>query len=414
METATLSHSLYDVDRFRRDFPILQRHVKGYPLVYLDNAATTQKPQAVIQALTQYYAQYNANIHRGIHSLAEEATAAFEATRDAVKDFLGAASREEIIFTRGTTESINLVAYTWVIQNLKPGDEVLISGMEHHSNIVPWQIACEKTGAQLKVIPVTEAGELDMEVFASLLSEKTKLVALVHVSNALGTLNPVEQVIEAAHAVGALVLLDGAQSTVHLDIDVQKLDCDFFACSSHKVYGPTGVGVLYGKKKWLEQMPVFQGGGEMIREVSFEKTSYNDLPYKYEAGTPNIADTIAFKAAIDYVQGIGRENIRRYEDELLAYATDAIESIEGVRLVGTAAQKTSVLSFVVEGAHPQDLGILLDNKGIAVRTGHHCAQPLMDRFGIPGTVRASLALYNTKDEITQLATALEKAIRMLK
>lgn len=414
METATLSHISYDVDRYRRDFPILQRHVKGYPLVYLDNAATTQKPQVVIQALTQYYAHYNANIHRGIHSLAEEATAAFEATRDAVKEFLGAATREEIIFTRGTTESINLVAYTWAMQNLKPGDELLISGMEHHSNIVPWQIACERTGAQLKVIPVTDSGELDMDSFAALLSEKTKLVALVHVSNALGTLNPVEQVIKAAHEKGALVLLDGAQSTVHLSIDVQKLDCDFFACSSHKVYGPTGVGVLYGKKKWLEQMPVYQGGGEMIREVSFEKTSYNDLPYKYEAGTPNIADTIAFKAAIDYVQGIGREKIRQYEDELLAYATDTIGGIDGVRLVGTAKQKTSVLSFVVEGAHPQDLGILLDNKGIAVRTGHHCAQPLMDRFGIPGTVRASLALYNTKDEITQLATALEKAIRMLK
>lgn len=414
METATLSHISYDVDRYRRDFPILQRHVKGYPLVYLDNAATTQKPQVVIQALTQYYAHFNANIHRGIHSLAEEATAAFEATRDAVKEFLGAATREEIIFTRGTTESINLVAYAWAMQNLKPGDELLISGMEHHSNIVPWQIACERTGAQLKVIPVTDSGELDMDSFAALLSEKTKLVALVHVSNALGTLNPVEQVIKAAHEKGALVLLDGAQSTVHLSIDVQKLDCDFFACSSHKVYGPTGVGVLYGKKKWLEQMPVYQGGGEMIREVSFEKTSYNDLPYKYEAGTPNIADTIAFKAAIDYVQGIGREKIRQYEDELLAYATDTIGGIDGVRLVGTAKQKTSVLSFVVEGAHPQDLGILLDNKGIAVRTGHHCAQPLMDRFGIPGTVRASLALYNTKDEITQLATALEKAIRMLK
>ncbi len=414
METATLSHISYDVDRYRRDFPILQRHVKGYPLVYLDNAATTQKPQVVIQALTQYYAHYNANIHRGIHSLAEEATAAFEATRDAVKEFLGAATREEIIFTRGTTESINLVAYTWAMQNLKPGDELLISGMEHHSNIVPWQIACERTGAQLKVIPVTDSGELDMDGFAALLSEKTKLVTLVHVSNALGTLNPVEQVIKAAHEKGALVLLDGAQSTVHLSIDVQKLDCDFFACSSHKVYGPTGVGVLYGKKKWLEQMPVYQGGGEMIREVSFEKTSYNDLPYKYEAGTPNIADTIAFKAAIDYVQGIGREKIRQYEDELLAYATDTIGGIDGVRLVGTAKQKTSVLSFVVEGAHPQDLGILLDNKGIAVRTGHHCAQPLMDRFGIPGTVRASLALYNTKDEISQLATALEKAIRMLK
>lgn len=414
MESTLVAHTIYDVERIRQDFPILQRQVKGHPLVYLDNAATTQKPQSVIQALTDYYSLYNANIHRGIHSLAEEATAAYEATRDTAKDFLGAASREEIIFTRGTTEGINLVAYTWGMQNLKAGDEVIVSGMEHHSNTVPWQIACEHTGAKLKVIPVTDAGELDMGAFGNLLNEKTKFVSVVHVSNALGTVNPVEEIIQKAHAVGALVMLDGAQSTVHLTINVQELDCDFFACSSHKVYGPTGVGVLYGKKKLLEAMPVFQGGGEMIKEVCFDKTTYNDLPYKYEAGTPNIADTIAFKAAMDYVQQLGRERIRQYEEELLAYATDSIGSLEGIRILAGNAKRTSVVSFVVEGAHPQDLGILLDNKGIAVRTGHHCAQPLMDRFKIPGTVRASLALYNTKEEITKLATALEKAIRLLR
>ncbi|MFN4314405.1 MAG: aminotransferase class V-fold PLP-dependent enzyme [Chitinophagaceae bacterium] len=414
METAVAKHTDYDVNLIRRDFPILQREVKGHPLVYLDNAATTQKPRQVIQALVDYYSNYNANIHRGIHTLAEEATAAFEATRDTVRTFIGAAHREEIIFTRGTTESINLVAYTWGMQHLKSGDEVLVTGMEHHSNTVPWQIICEQKGAKLKAIPVSETGELDMDAFRSMLSEKTKMVSVVHVSNALGTVNPVEEIIAAAHEAGALVLLDGAQSTVHLDIDVQALDCDFFACSSHKVYGPTGVGVLYGKKQLLENMYVFQGGGEMIREVSFEKTTYNDLPYKYEAGTPNIADTIAFKYALDYVMNIGRDRIRQHEDQLLKYATDLVGNIPAVRLIGQAANKTSVLSFVVDGAHPQDLGILLDNKGIAVRTGHHCAQPLMDRLCIPGTVRASLALYNTKEEIDKLATALDKAIRLLR
>ncbi|MBN8861947.1 MAG: cysteine desulfurase [Sphingobacteriales bacterium] len=413
MEVTTGIPVTYDVQAVRKQFPILSREVKGHPLIYLDNAATTQKPQAVVDSLLHYYTYYNANIHRGIHTLAEEATAAYEATRDAVKAFINAAVREEIIFTRGTTESINLVAYTWGMANVKAGDEIIVSGMEHHSNTVPWQLVCERNGARLRVIPVNEQGELDMEVFHSLLSEKTKLVSLVHVSNALGTINPVSEVIAAAHKAGALVMLDGAQSTVHMDIDVQALDCDFFACSSHKVYGPTGVGVLYGKKALLEAMPVFQGGGEMIREVTFEKTTYNELPYKFEAGTPNIADTIAFKAAIDYVTELGRARIRRHEDDLLQYATGLISDLDGVQIIGQAKEKTSVLSFIVKNAHPQDLGILLDNKGIAVRTGHHCAQPLMDRFCIPGTVRASFALYNTREEVDQLAKALKKAISLL-
>lgn len=413
MEVTTGIQVTYDVQAVRKQFPILSREVKGHPLIYLDNAATTQKPQAVVDSLLHYYTYNNANIHRGIHTLAEEATAAYEATRDAVKAFINAAVREEIIFTRGTTESINLVAYTWGMANVKAGDEIIVSGMEHHSNTVPWQLVCERNGARLRVIPVNEQGELDMEVFHSLLSEKTKLVSLVHVSNALGTINPVSEVIAAAHKAGALVMLDGAQSTVHMDIDVQALDCDFFACSSHKVYGPTGVGVLYGKKALLEAMPVFQGGGEMIREVTFEKTTYNELPYKFEAGTPNIADTIAFKAAIDYVTELGRARIRRHEDDLLQYATGLISDLDGVQIIGQAKEKTSVLSFIVKNAHPQDLGILLDNKGIAVRTGHHCAQPLMDRFCIPGTVRASFALYNTREEVDQLAKALKKAISLL-
>lgn len=413
MEVTTGIPVTYDVQAVRKQFPILSREVKGHPLIYLDNAATTQKPQAVVDSLLHYYTYYNANIHRGIHTLAEEATAAYEATRDAVKAFINAAVREEIIFTRGTTESINLVAYTWGMANVKAGDEIIVSGMEHHSNTVPWQLVCERNGARLRVIPVNEQGDLDMEVFHSLLSEKTKLVSLVHVSNALGTINPVSEVIAAAHKAGALVMLDGAQSTVHMDIDVQALDCDFFACSSHKVYGPTGVGVLYGKKALLEAMPVFQGGGEMIREVTFEKTTYNELPYKFEAGTPNIADTIAFKAAIDYVTELGRARIRRHEDDLLQYATGLISDLDGVQIIGQAKEKTSVLSFIVKNAHPQDLGILLDNKGIAVRTGHHCAQPLMDRFCIPGTVRASFALYNTREEVDQLAKALKKAISLL-
>lgn len=413
MEVTTGIPVAYDVQAVREQFPILSREVKGHPLIYLDNAATTQKPQAVVDSLMHYYTYYNANIHRGIHTLAEEATAAYEATRDAVKAFINATGREEIIFTRGTTESINLVAYTWGMANVKAGDEIIVSGMEHHSNTVPWQLVCERNGAKLQVIPVNEQGDLDMEAFHSLLSEKTKLVSLVHVSNALGTINPVSEVIAAAHKAGALVMLDGAQSTVHMDIDVQALDCDFFACSSHKVYGPTGVGVLYGKKALLEAMPVFQGGGEMIREVTFEKTTYNELPYKFEAGTPNIADTIAFKAAIDYVTALGRARIRRHEDDLLQYATGLISDLDGVQIIGQAKEKTSVLSFIVKNAHPQDLGILLDNKGIAVRTGHHCAQPLMDRFGIPGTVRASFALYNTRGEVDQLAKALKKAISLL-
>lgn len=411
-KSATIQRG-FDVAAIREQFPILRREVKGKPLVYFDNAATTQKPQVVIDALVDYYTNYNANIHRGIHTLAEEATAAFEATRDAVREFINASSREEIIFTRGTTEGINLVAYTWGRKNLKAGDEVIISEMEHHSNIVPWQIVCEEKGASIKIIPVTEGGELQMDVFEKLLSPKTKIVSVVHASNALGTVNPVKQIIDAAHKAGALVVIDGAQSTVHLDIDVQQLDCDFFAFSSHKVYGPTGVGVLYGKKSLLESMPVFEGGGEMIKEVTFQKTTYNDLPYKYEAGTPNIADTIALKAALDFVKSIGKDKIRAHEDELLAYATVQLQELPGLRIVGKAREKVSVVSFVIDKAHPQDIGILLDNRGIAVRTGHHCAQTLMECYGIPGTVRASFAMYNTKEEIDQLVTGLQKTIKIL-
>ncbi|XZF16336.1 aminotransferase class V-fold PLP-dependent enzyme [Chitinophagaceae bacterium MMS25-I14] len=402
-----------DVEAVRNQFPILQREVKGNPLLYFDNAATTQKPQRVIDALVQYYTGYNANIHRGIHTLAEEATAAFEATRDAVQQFIGAAAREEIIFTRGTTESINLVAYTWGRQHIQAGDEIIISAMEHHSNIVPWQILCEEKQALLKVISVNERGELLLEDYRRLLSNKTKLVSIVHVSNALGTINPVKEIIESAHAVGAVVMIDGAQSTVHLDIDVQEMDCDFFACSAHKLYGPTGVGILYGKKELLESMPVFLGGGEMIKEVSFEKTTYNELPYKYEAGTPNIADVIAFKAALDFINETGKEKIRQHEETLLTYVTEQLLQIPGLKIIGTAKEKIGVVSFVIKGIHPQDLGILLDNRGIAVRTGHHCAQPLMHCFGIPGTTRISFAAYNTKEEADKLVSGLHKAIKML-
>jgi len=387
--------------------------VKGKPLVYFDNAATSQKPQVVIDALTHYYTHYNANIHRGIHTLAEEATMAYEATRRTAQEFIGALHEEEIIFTRGTTEGINLVAYTWGRQNIGTGDEILISGMEHHSNIVPWQILCEEKGAVLKVIPVNDNGELSIDAYKALLSNKTKMVSVVHVSNSLGTVNPVKEMILAAHQVGAKVLIDGAQSAVHLDIDVQEMDCDFFAFSGHKVYGPTGVGVLYGKKELLEAMPVFQGGGEMIKEVTFEKTTYNDLPYKYEAGTPNIADTIALKAALDFIKETGKPAIRAHEEELLAYATAQLQAIPGLTIVGTAKEKVSLVSFVIKDIHPQDVGVLLDNQGIAVRTGHHCTQPLMARFGIPGTIRASFALYNQKEEIDALITGLHKTIKML-
>lgn len=412
IETITIQDTL-DVQAIRRHFPALSREVKGKSLVYFDNAATTQKPQAVIDALVDYYSSYNANIHRGIHTLAEEATAAFEATRDTVKEFINAPSREEIIFTGGTTEGINLVAQAWGRQNIKQGDEIIVSNMEHHSNIVPWYVLCQEKGAILKVIPINENGELLLDEFEKLISEKTKLVSIVHVSNALGTINPVKTIIDKAHEAGAVVMVDGAQSSVHLDIDVQEMDCDFFAFSSHKVYGPTGVGVLYGKKHLLESMPVYQGGGEMIKEVYFDKITYNDLPYKYEAGTPNIADTVAFKAALDFTKLAGKEKIRRHENELLAYATAQLEEIQGVKIIGQAKQKISVISFVVDKVHPQDLGILLDNRGVAVRTGHHCAQPLMDHFCIPGTTRASFAMYNTKEEIDELITGLNKAIKML-
>jgi len=413
IEPVTTIKKGLNIDAIRSQFPILNREVKGKPLVYFDNAATSQKPQCVIDALVNYYTHYNANVHRGIHTLAEEATLAMEKSRDAAQEFINSESREQIIFTKGTTEGINLVAETWGRQNITAGDEIIVSNIEHHSNIVPWQILIEEKGATLKVIPVNEKGELVIDEYRKLLNPRTRLVAVNHASNALGTINPVKEIIDAAHKAGALVLIDGAQSTVHLDIDVQGMDCDFFAFSSHKMYGPTGVGVLYGKKELLEAMPPFQGGGEMIKEVTFEKTTYNDLPYKYEAGTPNIADIIAFKAAIDFVNGIGKRNIKQYEDELLQYGTGKLREIPGVRIVGEAKEKVSVISFVVDKLHPQDLGILLDNYGIAVRTGHHCAQPLMDCYRIPGTVRASFAVYNTKEEIDELVVGLKKAIKML-
>jgi cysteine desulfurase/selenocysteine lyase len=413
METVTSISPAFDVHAIRKFFPVLSRMVHNKPLVYFDNAATAQKPQVVIDALCDYYTNYNANIHRGIHTLAEEATAAYEATRVAAQKFIHAQFPEEIIFTRGTTEGINLVAYTWGRKNIHAGDEIIISGMEHHSNIVPWQILCEEKNAVLKVIPVSDAGEISIGDFKNLLSSKTKLVSIVHVSNALGTVNPVEEMISLAHDAGALVLVDGAQSTVHLDIDVEKMDCDFFAFSGHKVYGPTGVGVLYGKKQILEEMPVFMGGGEMIKEVTFEKTTYNELPYKYEAGTPNIADAIALKTALNFIKETGKKLVRNHENELLHYATSQMESIPGLKIIGNAKHKVSLISFVIKNIHPQDLGVLLDNQGIAVRTGHHCTEPLMKRFKIPGTVRASFAMYNTKEEVDVFISALQKSIKML-
>jgi len=402
-----------DIAAIRQEFPILNREVKGRPLIYLDNAATTQKPQTVIDAIIHYYTHYNANIHRGIHTLAEEATAAFEQTRDAVKSFIGAGSREEIIFTKGTTEGINLVAYSWGRKNINAGDEIIISSMEHHSNIVPWQLLCEEKKAVLKIIPVSDSGELLLDEYEKLLGPKTRLLSIVHVSNALGTVNPVKQMIARAHAVGAVVLVDGAQSSVHLDIDVQDMDCDFFAFSAHKLYGPTGVGVLYGKRELLESMPPFQGGGEMIKEVSFQKTTYNDLPYKFEAGTPNIGDVIAFKSAIQFIQSNGKDRIRKHELDLLEYAHRELEKIPGLQIIGKAKEKVSVVSFIIQKAHPQDIGILLDNRGIAIRTGHHCAQPLMDRFCIPGTARASFAVYNTRYEIDELVKGLQRVVKIL-
>lgn len=403
-----------DVDALRKQFPVLHQQVNGRDLVYLDNAATNQKPRRVIDALVEYYSGYNANIHRGIHTLAEKATKAFEATRHTVQGFINSQHVEEIIFTRGVTESINLVASSYGRAFLNEGDEVIVSGLEHHSNIVPWQLICEERKAKLKVIPITDRGELKMEVYKTLLSSKTKIVAVNHASNSLGTINPVEEIIELAHQHGAVVFIDGAQAGAHLDIDVQKIDADFYALSSHKMYGPTGVGVLYGKKSLLEKMPPYHGGGEMIKEVSFEKTTYNDLPYKFEAGTPNIADIIAFKHAMDFILDLGRENISAHEHELLNYATERVSKLKGVRLIGQAPQKVAVLAFVVEGLHHFDIGQMLDARGIAVRTGHHCTQPLMECYGIEGTVRASFAVYNTKKEVDLLVEALERVINFMK
>ena len=409
-----IDHIPFDVEQLRELFPILKRKVKGKDLVYFDNAATSQKPQSVVEAISNYYSTYNANIHRGLHTLADEATAAYEETRQTVKQFIGASSHEEIIFTKGTTDGINLVASSWGRANLNHGDEIIISTLEHHSNIVPWQMIAEERGASIKVIPIDENGILDMDAFNKLLNAKTKLVSIIHVSNALGVINPVEEIISLAHQNGTLVMLDGAQSVVHLDIDVQKLDCDFMVFSGHKIYGPTGVGVLYGKKALLEAMPPYQGGGEMIKEVTFEKTTYNELPFKFEAGTPNIADVIALKTAIDFINQQGKSRMSAYEETLLVYATDKLKSIEGLKIIGDVPNKVSVISFIIDGVHPQDLAILLDNQGIAVRTGHHCAQPLMKRLGIVGTTRASFAPYNTIAEIDILVSALHKALKMLK
>ena len=399
---------MIDIQKIRADFPILHQQVNGKPLVYLDNGATTQKPQVVIDALANYYSTTNSNVHRGAHTLSDQATQMFEDARITMQKFLNAEKSEEIIWTRGTTESINLVAQTWVRSNVKAGDEIIISGMEHHSNIVPWQMVCEQTGAILKVIPVLDDGSLDYDGYLKLLSDKTKFVAVVHVSNALGTLNPVENIIREAHKVGAKTLIDGAQAVAHWNIDVQALDCDFYAFSGHKLFGPTGLGVLYGKEALLNAMPPYQGGGEMILHVSFEKTTYNVLPYKFEAGTPNIAGAIAMAAAVDYLNSLDRVALAKHEDALLARANELAAQTDGIRLIGTSDKKASVFSFLIEGTHPHDVGTLLDQQGIAVRTGHHCAMPVMEQFKIPGTVRASFTFYNTLEEVDALFKAIEK------
>jgi cysteine desulfurase/selenocysteine lyase len=396
--------------KIREDFPILKTLVHGKPLCYLDNAATTQKPQPVIDKLNEYYTTLNSNIHRGVHTLSERATAAYEEARIKVRNFINAKSEKEIIFTRGTTESINLVANSFGRSNISEGDEILITGMEHHSNIVPWQLISSEKNAVLKVAPISDSGELILEEFEKLITDRTKIISVVYVSNSLGTVNPVEEIIEIAHKRGVPVLLDAAQAVSHFPVNVQKLDCDFFAFSGHKLYGPTGIGVLYGKEKLLEQMPPFMGGGDMISKVTFTKTTYNELPFKFEAGTSNIADAIGMGEAIDYITNIGFDSISKYEKYILDYATDKISPIKGLRIIGTAAEKSSVISFVLDNIHPHDVGTFLDYEGIAVRTGHHCTQPLMDRFGIPATSRASFALYNTIEEADLLAQGIKKVI----
>ena len=413
MDTLAIKSTL-DISKIRKQFPILNQQVNGKPLVYLDNAATNQKPQRVINALTAYYEKHNANIHRGIHTLAERATKSYEETRQAMQQFINAKHVEEIIFTRGVTESINLVASSFGRAFLKAGDEVIISGMEHHSNIVPWQMICEEKGVVLKVIPVSKIGELDLEAYQKLVTTKTKIVAVNHASNGLGTINPIKEIIDIAHKHEAVVLIDGAQASAHLTINVQELDCDFYCISSHKMYGPTGTGILYGKKELLEKMPPYMGGGEMIKEVTFAKTTYNDIPYKFEAGTPNIADVIALNEAISFINELGKENIAAHEAELLSYTVEKLSTIQHVKLIGTAQHKVGVQSFIVDGIHHFDIGQMLDTRGIAVRTGHHCTQPLMEQYGIEGTVRASFSVYNTKEEVDLLAEGIERIIKFLK
>ncbi|MEN9928503.1 MAG: hypothetical protein RLZZ231_424 [Bacteroidota bacterium] len=403
---------MFDIQKIRADFPILSRQVNGKPLVYFDNGATSQKPQVVIDAIATYYQEINANIHRGVHTLSQLATDAYEASRIKIQHHINASFSHEVLFTSGTTHGVNLVANGFA-SLLKVGDEVLVSALEHHSNIVPWQMLCEKTGAVLKVIPMNQKGELILADFDELLSEKTKIVTVNHISNALGTINPIKYIIDRAHQFGAAVFIDGAQAVPHLKPDVQALDCDFYAFSGHKICGPTGTGILYGKEAWLNQLPPYQGGGEMIKEVTFEKTTYAELPHKFEAGTPNIAGGIVLGTAIDYMNSIGFENIQKQELELLSYATEQLLAIEGLKIYGTAEEKTSVISFNIDGIHPYDIGTIVDKLGIAVRTGHHCAQPIMNFFEIPGTIRASFAFYNTKEEIDIFVTAVKRAVNML-
>jgi cysteine desulfurase/selenocysteine lyase len=411
-EPSGLSHERFNVDAVRRDFPILGRTVHGKRLVYLDNGATSQKPQAVIDALARYYREENSNIHRGVHFLSEQATAAYEAARRKVQTFVNAAHRDEIIFVRGTTEAINLVAQSYGRNSLKAGDEIIVSAMEHHSNIVPWQMLVEQTGARLRVIPINHDGELVLDEYRRLLNERTKFVSVTHVSNALGTVVPVKEIVAAAHERSVPVLLDGAQAVPHLKVDVQELGCDFYAFSGHKMFGPTGVGVLYGRRELLERMPPYQGGGDMISLVTFEKTHYNVLPYKFEAGTPNIAGGIGLGAAIDYLQGLSWPQVLSHEEDLLSYATEKLARIDGLRIIGTAKQKAGVLSFVFAHIHAHDIGTILDQEGVAVRAGHHCAMPVMQRFGVPATSRASFAFYNTREEIDVLANAIQKALKV--
>jgi cysteine desulfurase/selenocysteine lyase len=406
--TVDVERAALDVDRVRADFPILHRQVRGRQLVYLDNAATTQKPQAVIDAISRYYGELNANVHRGVHFLSEAATHAYEGGRAKVRAFLNAAHDREIIFTRNTTEGINLVAQSFARPRLQAGDEVLISAMEHHSNIVPWQLVCAEKGARLRVAPIDDRGDLILDEFEALIGERTRLVSVAHMSNALGTINPVAEIIRMAHARGVPVLVDGSQAAYHMPVDVQALGADFYAITGHKLYGPTGIGVLYGREALLEAMPPFLGGGDMIASVTFEQSTWNELPYKFEAGTPNIEGGVGLGAALDYIASVGFDGILEHERTLLAYGTSVLESIPGVRLIGTAREKASVLSFVMENIHPHDIGTIVDREGVAIRTGHHCAQPVMDRFGVPATARASLAMYNTQDELDALGRALHK------